>query len=306
LEYCDPRRALRRHRGIAGTFCGGAKSASDEPAQLDARSIDQTLDVKYLYVKILHKAMGVVMGKLTGKVALVTGGSRGMGAAIALRLGQEGADIALTYAKSADKAQQIAQAIETSGARALAVEADNASSKSIEDAVTKSAKHFGRLDILINNAGIFLVGPVDTVALEDFDRTFDVNVRAVFVASKSAARHMGEGGRIISIGSNFAERVPGPGIAIYAASKAALIGLTKGMARDLGPRGITVNVVQPGSTNTDMNPADGPNNAHQLDRMAIRRFGEPQDIADLVVWLAGSESQFMTGSSITIDGGSNA
>jgi 3-oxoacyl-[acyl-carrier protein] reductase len=171
--------------------------------------------------------------------------------------------------------------------------------------VKQTVKELGRLDILVNNAGIFLVGSIDAVSLEDFDQTFSVNVRSAFLASKIAATYMGNGGRIISIGSNFAERIPAPGLSLYAASKAALVGLTKGMARDLGTRGITVNIVQPGSTNTDMNPANGPNSPRQIGRMAIPRFGEATDIAGLVAWLASSESQFVTGAAMTIDGGAS-
>jgi 3-oxoacyl-[acyl-carrier protein] reductase len=191
------------------------------------------------------------------------------------------------------------------GRRAIAIEADNADPAKVGAAVKQTLKELGRLHILVNNAGIFLVGSIDAVSLEDFDQTFSVNVRSAFLASKIAATYMGNGGRIISIGSNFAERIPAPGLSLYAASKAALLGLTKGMARDLGTRGITVNIVQPGSTNTDMNPANGPNSPQQIGRMAIPRFGEATDIAGLVAWLASSESQFVTGAAMTIDGGAS-
>jgi NAD(P)-dependent dehydrogenase (short-subunit alcohol dehydrogenase family) len=250
---------------------------------------------------------GVDMTELKGKAALVTGGSRGMGAAIALRLAQDGADVALTYARSAEKAKAIAAQIQAMGRRSFAIAADNTDAASVEAAVEEAASAFGRLDILVNNAGIFHAAPLDALTLADFDRTMAINLRAVFVASKAAAARMGQGGRIITIGSNLAERVPGEGMTIYSASKAALIGLTKGLARDLGPRGITANIVHPGSTDTDMNPADGGHADEQRARMAIPSgFGEAQDIAGLVAWLAGPQSRFMTGAGLTIDGGANA
>lgn len=246
------------------------------------------------------------MTGLRGKVALVTGGSRGMGAAIAGRLAREGADVALTYISAGDKGRTVIAEIERAGRRGLAITADNADPAAVQSAVERTVAELGRLDILVNNAGIFVVKPLDALTLDDFERTIAVNVRAVFVASQAAAAHMGEGGRIISIGSNLAERVPGPGLSLYSLSKAALIGLTKGMARDLGPRGITVNVVHPGSTDTDMNPANGEHADAQRNLMAIPRFAEPRDIAGLVAWLASEESRFMTGAGLTIDGGTNA
>jgi 3-oxoacyl-[acyl-carrier protein] reductase len=254
----------------------------------------------------INTKMRSIMSQLNGKVALVTGGSRGMGAAIALRLAEQGADVALTYARSADKAEAVAGQIAALGRRALAIAADNADPASIEAAVRQTVEAFGRLDILVNNAGIFNAAPIDALSLADFDETMAINLRAVFVASKAAAAHMTEGGRIISIGSNLAERVPHEGLTIYSASKAALVGLTKGLARDLGSRGITANVVHPGSTDTDMNPADGPHADDQRSRMAIPRFGEASDIAELVAWLAGPQSRFITGAGITIDGRANA
>ncbi len=246
------------------------------------------------------------MSKQTGKVALVTGGSRGIGAAIAKRLAQEGADVALTYVNAAEKAGAVAAEIESAGRRSLAIQADSAKPEAVVAAVEKTVSALGRIDILVNNAGIFFVKPLEAYTLDDFEWMIAVNVRAVFVASQAAARHMGEGGRIISIGSNLAERVPGPGMTLYSLSKAALIGMTKGMARDLGPRSITVNVVQPGSTDTDMNPADGAHADAQRSLMAIPSFGDPRNIAGLVAWLASEEARLVTGAAFTVDAGTNA
>jgi 3-oxoacyl-[acyl-carrier protein] reductase len=244
--------------------------------------------------------------ELRGKVALVTGGSRGIGAAIAIQLAAAGADVALTYVRSAEKAEAVVKQIEALGPRGMAIQADNADAAAVEAAVATTIEAFGRLDILVNSAGIWHAGTIDTVTLEQLDETMAVNFRAPFIASKAAASVMQEGGRIISIGSNLADRVPFEGIALYSASKAALVGLTKGLARDLGPRGITVNVVHPGSTETDMNPAEGDVADHQRSLMAIPQFGSPNDIAGLVTWLAGPQGRFVTGATLTIDGGTNA
>lgn len=246
------------------------------------------------------------MFRLAGKAALVTGGSRGIGAAVARKLAEDGADVAVTYARSAEKADAVVAEIEALGRKGLAIAADNREASAVAAAVERSVAAFGRFDILVNNAGIFPYGALDEMTLEDFDETVAVNVRAVFVASQAAARHMREGGRIISIGSNLAERVPWPGISLYALSKAALIGFTKGVARDLGARGITVNVVHPGSTETDMNPVDGPDSDVQRSAMAIPRYGDAGDVASLVAWLAGPEARSVTGAGLTIDGGANA
>lgn len=196
--------------------------------------------------------------------------------------------------------------VEARGRRSIATAADNTDPSAVAAAVERAASEFGRFDILVNNAGIFHAAPIDQLTVGDFDRTVAVNVRAVFVASKAAAERMGEGGRIVSIGSNLAERAPGPGMSLYALSKAALIGLTEGLARDLGPRGITVNVVQPGSTDTDMNPASVPDADAQRELMAIPHFSAPEDVAGVVAWLAGPEGRFVTGAAWTMDGGANA
>ncbi|MER9479962.1 SDR family oxidoreductase [Mesorhizobium sp. M0494] len=243
--------------------------------------------------------------RLNGKAALVTGGSRGIGAAIARRLAADGAGVAITYVNGEEGARAVVREIEAAGGRAFAIKADNRDAGAIEAAVDEAAKAFGRLDILVNSA-IWRAAPIDALSLADFDETMEVNLRAPFVAAKAAAAHMGEGGRIISIGSNLAERATDAGLCAYSASKAALVGLTKAFARDLGPRGITANVVHPGSTDTDMNPAGGPHAEHQRQKMAMPRFGTADEIAGMVAWLAGPEGRFVTGAALTIDGGANA
>ena len=246
------------------------------------------------------------MNKLKDKVALVTGGSRGMGAEIAKQLAKEGAKVVLTYQHSHEQAMAVVAHIEKTGQKALAIQADSADAAAIQAAVELSVQTFGQLDILINNAGIFNVKPITDFSLEEFDQTIDVNVKAVFVASQAAAKHMQKGARIITIGSNLAEHVPMQGMSLYSLSKAALIGFTKGLARDLGPKGITVNIVHPGATNTDMNPADGDHSDGLRELMAIPRYGDPEDIANFVTWLASEDSRFITGTGLTIDGGTNA
>ncbi len=243
---------------------------------------------------------------LEDKVALVTGGSRGIGAAIVRRLAADGARVAFTYVRSEGEAKAVAAAVRASGGDALAIRADNRDPDAVEASVETTVAHFGRLDILVNSAGIFQTGDIAGFSLEDIQQTLDINVRAPFLATRAAARHLPEGGRVITIGSNLAHRVPWPGISLYALSKAALIGFTKGVARDLGPRGINVNVVHPGSTDTDMNPASGDYSDAQRDTMAIRRYSEPEEVAALVAWLAGPESRSVTGAELTTDNGSNA
>jgi 3-oxoacyl-[acyl-carrier protein] reductase len=245
------------------------------------------------------------MSSLQGKRAIVTGGSRGIGAAIARRLAAEGADVAITYERSAERAGAVARSIEATGRKSLAIQADSADPAAVRAAVDAAAEALGGLDILVNNAGIFRSGDIAAMTPGDVDATLAVNVRAVVVASQAAAARMGEGGRIISIGSCLAERVVEPGVSLYALSKAALIGWTKGLARDLGPKGITVNIVHPGSTDTEMNPADGPGAEAQRARMAIPRYGRPEDIAAMVAFVAGPEGRFITGAGLAVDGGAN-
>lgn len=241
--------------------------------------------------------------KLTGKVALITGGSRGIGAAIARRLGRDGAAVAITYASAQQKADEVVRAIESAGGRAVAIRADSGDAGAVKNAVAETVRTLGRLDVLVNNAGIAVVAPLDQFSLDDFDRMVAVNVRAVFVAVQEASRHMSEGGRIITIGSVNADRIPFPGGGVYGMTKAAVAGLTRGLARDLGPRGITINNVQPGPIDTDMNPADGPLAEAMKGWTALARYGRGEEIAAMVAYLAGSEAGFVTGASLTIDGG---
>lgn len=247
------------------------------------------------------------MGKsLKGKRALVTGGSRGIGAAIVERLAREGADVALTYVSKSKEANKTAKAARTHGVRAIAIKADSADPKAVVAAVEETANEFGGIDILVNNAGVAVIAPLDDFLLADFDHTVAVNLRAVFVATQAAARHMKTGGRIVMIGSCNAERMPFAGGAVYAMSKAGIVGLVKGLARDLGPRGITVNNIQPGPIDTDMNPAEGDFAEMLRNLMSIPRYGSADEIAAMVAYIVGPEASFVTGASLLIDGGFTA
>jgi 3-oxoacyl-[acyl-carrier protein] reductase len=243
------------------------------------------------------------MNQLSGKVALVTGGSRGIGASTALRLAAEGAVVVLTYASAADKAQAIVKEIEADGGRAMAVKADFTDPEAAVGAVEQTVRELGRIDVLVNNAGIFIGGPLDQVTAKDLDQILAVDVRAVFLASQAAARHLPEGGRIITIGSALTERVPAEGMTLYAMCKSALTGLTKGLARDLGSRGINVTVIHGGLIDTDMNPADGPAAGFFSGVPALGRYGTAEDIAVTVAHLAGDGGRYITGTAITVDGG---
>lgn len=243
---------------------------------------------------------------LKGKRALVTGGSRGIGAAIVRRLAQEGAEVAFTYASSPERAQAVAKEAEAFGVRALAIQADSAEAEAVIGAVERTAKELGGLDILVNNAGVAVIAPLDDFQLADFDRMVAVNVRAVFVATQAAVRHMTEGGRVINIGSTNAERMPFSGGGVYAMTKSALQGLVQGLARDLGPRGITINNVQPGPIDTEMNPAHGAFADAMRSFMAVTRYGTADEVASMVAYLAGPEAAYVTGANLMIDGGFSA
>jgi 3-oxoacyl-[acyl-carrier protein] reductase len=240
---------------------------------------------------------------LTGKVAFINGGSRGIGAAIARRLAREGATVAFSYQNSAEAADALAAEIRDAGGAAVAIKADASDSRALQLAIDGVAERFGRLDIVVNSAGVFLTGQIDEFSLADFDKTVAVNVRAVFVAAKAAARHMREGGRIINISSANADRMPFAGGAVYAMSKSALTGLVKGLARDLGGRGITVNNILPGPTDTDMNPVGTEFAASLHGLMALPRHGTPEEVAAMAAWVAGPEASFVTGADLPVDGG---
>jgi 3-oxoacyl-[acyl-carrier protein] reductase len=244
--------------------------------------------------------------KLTGKVALVTGGSRGIGAAIVRRLASAGAHVALTYVSNLDRANETVKAAQALGVKALAIQADSADAGAVVAAVERTLRELGGIDILVNNAGILVIAPIDDYRLEDLDRTLAVNVRAVFVATQAAVKHMQAGGRIINIASCNAERMPFAGGSVYAMSKAALVGLVKGLARDLGPRGITINNVHPGPVDTEMNPATGDFAKFLLQMTALPRYATADEIASLVAYLASPEAAYVTGASLSIDGGFTA
>jgi len=247
------------------------------------------------------------MGELTGKSALVTGGSRGIGASIAMALAEKGADVAITYERASGRAGDVVRAVRATGRRGVAIQANGAEPAAVQRSITEAVSQLGTLDILVNNAAIARIGPLVDVALQDVDALLDINIRAAIVATQAAIPHLRFGGRIITVGSNAAERAPFPGLAVYGMTKAALIGLTRHLSRELGPQGITVNLVQPGPIDTELNPANGGELAQTNTRLtSLGRYGQPAEVAAVVAFLAGPAASFMTGSIVTVDGGYNA
>ena len=244
--------------------------------------------------------------KLEGKIALVTGGSRGIGAAIAKRLAADGASVAITYAKDAKAASAVVEAIEGAGGKALAIQAEASDAEAVTAAVAKAAKTFGGLDVLVNNAGTAIPKLFEETTLEEIDRMFNINVRGTLVATQEALRHMKNGGRIITIGSCVGERDMTPGLTPYAATKGAVKMFTQGLAREVGSRGITVNNIQPGPIDTELNPASGEWATPQIANTALGRYGHVDEVAALVAFVAGPEAAYITGANLTVDGGTNA
>jgi 3-oxoacyl-[acyl-carrier protein] reductase len=244
--------------------------------------------------------------KLAGKTALVTGGSRGIGAAIAKRLAAEGATVAITYSKDAGAAEAVVKSIESAGGKALAIQADAASVDAVVNAVESTVKKFGRLDVLVNNAGTAIPKPFEEASFDELNRVIDINLRGVFVATQAALKHLGKGGRIINIGSCVGERILTPGLASYAATKGAVKMFTQGLAREVGDKGITVNNIQPGPIDTDLNPAEGDWATPQIALTALKRYGHVDEVAALVAFVAGPDAGYITGANLTVDGGTNA
>jgi 3-oxoacyl-[acyl-carrier protein] reductase len=249
---------------------------------------------------------GDFMSNLTNKVALVTGGSRGIGAAIAKRLAADGASVALTYAKDASSASAVVKAIEVAGGKAIAIQADGADTAAVKAAVEQTVATFGQLDVLVNNAGTAIPKPFEETPVDEMDHVLDLNVRGVMVATQAALKHMKSGSRIIMIGSCVGERVVAPGLVAYSATKGAVKMFAQGLAREIGGRGITVNNVQPGPIDTDLNPAGGDWAVSQKAATALGRYGHVDEVAALVAFVAGPESSYITGANLTVDGGTNA
>ena len=244
--------------------------------------------------------------KLEGKIALITGGSRGIGAAIAKRLATDGAKVAITYTRGADAAASVVKEIERGGGKAIAIQADATDAEAGKAAVEKTVATFGGLDVLVNNAGTAIPKTFEETTLEEMDRLLDINVRGVFIATQAALKHMKRGGRIVMIGSAVGERVLTPGLVPYSATKGAVKIFTQALSREVGGRGITVNNVQPGPIDTDLNPATGDWAVPQKAATALDRYGHVDEIAAVVAFVAGPESSYITGANLTVDGGMNA
>ena len=244
--------------------------------------------------------------KLEGKIALVTGGSRGIGAAIAKRLAADGARVAITYTKGVEAAAAVVKAIERTGGKAIAFQADANDANAVKGAIEKTVATFGGFDVLVNNAGTAIPNKFEDATLEELDRVININIRGTFIATQAALKVMNKGGRIIMIGSCVGERMMTPGLAAYAATKGAVKMFTQGLSREVGSRGITVNNVQPGPIDTDLNPAAGDWATPQIANTALKRYGHVQDIAAMVAFIAGPEASYITGASLTVDGGTNA
>jgi 3-oxoacyl-[acyl-carrier protein] reductase len=293
-----------RGREVLG---GGAHyiTPQSEPLPMSRRGFltthsTQETEIGYILMNTTHEK------SLTGKVVLVTGGSRGIGAAIAKRLAGEGASVAVTYSKGADAASSVVKEIERGGGRAIAIQADAADADAVRNAVERTVTTLGRLDVLVNNAGTAIPKPFEETTLEEMDRVIDINVRGVFVATQAALKHMKSGSRIIMIGSAVGERVAAPGLVPYAGTKGAVKMFTQALAREIGNRGITVNNVQPGPIDTDLNPAKGDWAVPQKAATALDRYGHVDEVAALVAFIAGPESSYITGANLTVDGGMNA
>jgi 3-oxoacyl-[acyl-carrier protein] reductase len=254
----------------------------------------------------IHHTQEIRMSKLQNKVALVTGGSRGIGAAIAKRLAADGATVAITYTKGADAAASVVKSIESAGGKALAIQADAVDATAVKAAVDKTVAAFGQLDILVNNAGIAIPKKFEDTTLEELNRVIDINVRGTMVATQAALKHLKGNGRIINIGSCVGERMMTPGLVPYSATKGAIKMFTQGLSREVGARGITVNNVQPGPIDTDLNPAAGDWAVPQKAATALNRYGTVDEVTALVSFVAGPESSYITGANLTVDGGTNA